>query len=184
MTVRRILSLAAPSLIIVLLAAACSGGGGEESKGQSQGTTAQAAAVSLTVSADTVMGSTNVPEKQRGTSVCVLSSRFPRNSEIVWRARVTDPASGKELDDSAIKGVQVQLADGKTFDMKYGGHPNDNPVDFFWTTSWDVPKDYPTGTVDYKIVATDTQGRTGTFAPFKVTPSLLTITDQVLQSTG
>lgn len=162
-------------MTVVLLISACSG---EEAE-----TTETTAAVSaqLTVQADTVMGSENIPAEERGGVVCVQNNLFPRNSEIVWRARVTDPVSGTQLSDDDLESVQVTLGDGQVLDMHYGGHPNDNPADFFWTTSFDIPSDYPTGTLSYEIVATDASGRTGNFSQFQVTPSLLTVTEETLE---
>ena len=135
----------------------------------------------LVIQADTVWGPLNIPEEERAGSVCVLQSRFPRNSEIVWRARVIDPVSGEELGDEELESVVVNLGDGQTLDMRYGPHPRDNPTDFFWTTSFDIPADYPTGTLDYEVVATATDGRMTMFRPFDVAPSLLTITEEVLE---
>lgn len=163
-------------LTLGMLLSACSGR--EE---QVETTAASSVTADLTVQADTVQGSANIPEDQRATAVCVLNSRYPRNGEVVFRTRVTDPVTGEELDDTALQSVQVKLGDGTVLDMNYGGHPHDNPVDFFWATGWDIPADYPTGTVDYEIVATDTNGRTGTFSPFNVQSSLLTVTDEVLE---
>lgn len=171
--------------LIAGLAASCGGGDGEATAENGENgaqTGPQEVAANLVIHADTVFGPTNIPEKERATLVCVLASRFPRNSEIVWRARVVDPVSGQELDDSALASVQVKLADGQVFDLHYGAHPQDEPADFFWTTSFDIPTDYPTGTLEYEIVATHTDGRTATFVPFAVAPSLLTITDEVLET--
>lgn len=175
--------------VLGLLVAACGDTGGgtaddttdEQQTEQETATEEAAGSDTLVIAADTVTGPLNIPEDQRGSAVCVLQSRFPRNSEIVWRARVFD-SSGQELDDSALESVTVQLADGQTFDMRYGPHPRENPTDHFWTTAFDIPADYPTGTLDYEIVATATDGATGTFKPFQVAPSLLTITDEVLET--
>jgi hypothetical protein len=111
---------------------------------------------------DTVSGPLNIPEAEMGGAVCVQQSRFARNSEIVWRARVLDGA-GAQLGDGDLESVEVRLADGQTFDMRYGPHPRDNATDEFWTAAFDVPADYPTGTLNYEIVATATDGTTATF---------------------
>lgn len=162
----------------MLLLTACGGGDGEEPQGE-DGTAAEQA--SLVIQADMVQGPGNVPEAERGSVVCVLNSRFPRHSEVVWRAAVVDGATGEELDDTQIESVTVELADGQTFDMRYGPHPQDNPNDFFWTTSWEVPADYPTGTVSFTITATSAETRSAEFEPFQVQPSLLTITEETLE---
>jgi hypothetical protein len=162
-------------LVMAMVLGAC---GGEEA----EETTTTVVTAALIVQADVVSGPLNIPGDQRAGRVCVLQNRFARNSEIVWRARVVDPVSGEQLDDTALEGVQVELADGQVLDMRYGPHPNDNPTDRFWTTSFDIPEDYPTGSLGYEIVATGTDGRTGSFVQFNVAPSLLTITDEVYET--
>jgi len=134
----------------------------------------------LILSADVVQGSKNVPKEQQATNSCVLSSRFPRNSEIVWRVRVYDPRTGNMMNKSQLSKVEVQLSNGKTLTMDYGPHPKNPPGESYWTASWVVPKDNPTGTLSYTVVATSTDGRTGEYKPISVQSSLPTITDQTL----
>ena len=38
-----------------------------------------------------------------------------------------------------------------------------------------IPADYPTGSLLYKVVATDLDGRTHTWEPFKRAPTQLTV---------
>jgi hypothetical protein len=159
-------------LVMAMVLGAC---GGEEAVE----TTTTVVTAGLIVQADVVSGPLNIPGDQRAGRVCVLQNRFARNSEIVWRARVMDPITGEQLDDTALDGVQVELADGQVLNMRYGDHPSDSPTDRFWTTSFDIPEDYPTGSLGYEIVATGVEGRTGRFVQFNVAPSLLTITDEV-----
>ena len=53
---------------------------------------------------------------------CVLSNRFMRKEEVAWRIRVQD-ATGKQLDNTGLKGVVVELSDGQKFPARFGGHP-------------------------------------------------------------
>jgi hypothetical protein len=139
-------------------------------------------APSLVVYGDTVEGGKNVPKDQTAERSCVLSSRFPRNAEIVWRMRVIDPATGQPMDDTQLDKVEVTLSDGKTVALKYSGHPaKPKPRDFYWAGAWLIPKDYPTGTLSYSVKATAKDGRSGEYKPFDIPSSLPTITDQVLQ---
>jgi hypothetical protein len=135
----------------------------------------------LFVYADTVLSGKNIPADQASEKDCVLNNRFPRNSQVVWRARVMDPKTGTTMDDTGLAKLEVKLGDGQVFAMKYGGHPSKQPKDFYWTAAWLVPKDYPTGTVAYSITATAKDGRTGEYKPFDVATSLLTITDVVME---
>ncbi len=131
---------------------------------------------------DVVQGSKNIPTSQSAMRSCVLSSRFARNSEIVWRMRVHDPKTGDPMDDKALKSVEIQLAsEGKPLAAKWGPHPRQPPNELFWTASWVVPKGHATGTLKYAAVATALDGRTGSFEPFPTAPSLLAITEETLE---
>jgi hypothetical protein len=137
-------------------------------------------ASTLFLMVDVVQGSKNLSTEQRASRSCVLASRFPRNSEIVWRARVHDPVSGEPMDGNLAKLVEVQLANGTKLAAKYGPHPKDPPNEDYWTASWVIPKDHATGTLKYKVVATANDGRVGEFEPFPVASSLLTVIDETL----
>ena len=171
----RIIVGPATLVFAVLLATAC----------QSAPAAPQAAApapstAKLLLMSDMVQGSKNVPQNQMAQRACVLSSRFARNSEVVFRARIFDPATGDPMDDKAVSKVEVKLSNGNILDMKYGLHPKEPPQEGFWTTSFVVPKDSPTGSFKYTILATDIKGRTGLFAPFISPSSLPAITAEVL----
>jgi hypothetical protein len=141
---------------------------------------AAAGAGKLFLMVDLVQGSKNVPAEQKALRSCTLSSRFPRNSEMVWRMRVHDPVSGEPLGDKAVKSIQVQLANGKVLDGKFGPHPKDPPNEDFWTTSWVVPKDHATGTLKYAVEAVSLDGRSGKFEPFPTTVSYPAIIEEIL----
>jgi hypothetical protein len=135
---------------------------------------------SLLVQADFVLGVANLAPADMPLKACVQTSRFPRNSDIVFRARVWDPATGAPMDEQSMSAVEINLTDGTTIAMRYGPHPANGPAtDMFWSGAWVVPKDYPPGTLDYSIVARAVDQRTGEFQPFNVMPSLLTITSEV-----
>jgi hypothetical protein len=144
---------------------------------------AQENAGQLIVFGDVVQGGQNIPEDQQPMRSCVLTSRFPRNSQIVWRVRVVDPTTGEPMDDTMLDKVEIMLSDGQVFEMEFGVHPPEPnpPRDYYWTAAWLVPKDYPTGTLGYTVLATAVDARTGEFKPFDIPASLPTITDEVLQ---
>ena len=164
--IRRLIAPWAGLLLISLSLVACSGG--------TSGASSSAAAGRLFIQADTVIGGTNLSSDE---SSCVQMSQFERNEEIVWRAKVFD-AAGQPLDDSALSSVEVKLPD-RTLTMKYGDHPHSNPTDSFWTVSFTIPADYPTGGLPYTVEATASDGRTGTFDELNSAPSLLTVTEAV-----
>jgi len=122
-----------------------------------------------------------------------LNSQYLQGEEVVFRVRLTDPATGELLPESLSKlmadkpssdalatmsqgyKVDVQLSDGQTIPLKFGGHPGSNPVDYFWAGSWSIPANYPTGAMNYKVVATTPDGRSGTYEPYNVGSSKLTV---------
>lgn len=137
----------------------------------------------LIVYGDIVQGGKNISEDQRADRSCVLTSRFPRNSELVWRVRVIDPETRQTMDDTMLEKVEVILSDGQVFEMEFGAHPGPpRPArDYYWTVPWTVPQDYPTGTFSYTVRATDPAGRVGEYKPFDIPSSLPTITEDVLE---
>ena len=62
----------------------------------------------------------------------------------------------------------------------YGQHPppSQGPAaDYFWTAIWIIPSAYPTGSLSYKVTATDLDGNAQTWEPFKTKPARLMVVD-------
>jgi hypothetical protein len=131
----------------------------------------------LFIEGDIVRG--NTPAGITGP-VCVLANQFKRKENVVFRIRVRNVA-GQPLDDKNIKGITVELSDGQKFQAAYRSRPPANvrtafglsePTDYFWSAAWLIPQDYPTGALSYRVVATDMQGNTQSWTPFKDPRSL------------
>lgn len=189
-----LIRLIAAGTALVLVAASCGGGTGEAPPAASPEPTVapatQAVATAppapkvLTLVVDTVRGTMGVTDEEKkadnpASLVCVVMSKFPQGSRIVWRAVVTDPFTNKALDDKALEHVTLTLADGQTVPLKYGPHggTKENPAQFFWVVGWTVPTDYPTGIFSYKIDAKSLEGATASygFDYFKVPAGQLQI---------
>ena len=123
---------------------------------------------------DTVRGTKNLTDEEKPFLGCVQTNRFPPESQIVWRYKVIDPLTTKPMGDKEIKSFKVTLPDNTTADFKYGEHPKGSNI-WFWTTSFVIPKGYPTGAFTYKVLATDGEGRTGTFEQFNVASAMLQV---------
>ncbi len=108
---------------------------------------------------------------------CWVASNYHRGDGVFFRAKVFDPLTGKPMAKADLKSVVIGLPDGEQLMAKYSGHPSKKPTDSFWGVLWTVPKDFPTGTVDYTVTATGNDGRTGQFVDFNVATSLLTISE-------
>ena len=126
----------------------------------------------LFIEGDIVRG--NTPNGATGP-VCVLANQFKRKENVVFRIRVRNVA-GQPLDDKNIKSIVVELSDGQKFPASYRSRPPANvrarfglsePTDYFWSAAWLMPQDYPTGSLSYQVVATDMQGNTQSWTPFK-----------------
>ena len=131
----------------------------------------------LFIEGDIVRG--NTPAGLTGP-LCVLANQFKRKERVVFRIRVRDSA-GEALDDKSLKGIVVELSDGQKFAADYRARPPvairkalglSEPSDYFWSAAWLIPEDYPTGSLSYKVVATDMQGNTQIWTPFKDPRSL------------
>jgi pimeloyl-ACP methyl ester carboxylesterase len=138
-------------------------------------------AAALFVEGDIVRG--NTPAGLTGP-VCVLTNQFKRKEKVVFRIRARD-ATGAPLDDKALKGIVVELSDGQSFAAQYRARPPlsvrkalglSEPTDYFWSAVWLIPADYPTGSLSYRVVATDLRGHTQTWSPFKDPRSLPVVT--------
>ena len=106
--------------------------------------------------------------------LCVLNSQYKHGQVVVWRVRILDQ-TGKRLDAKDVKSAGIELPDGQKFSLHYGPHPKGKTDDYFWTTSWKIPDNYPTGTFAYKVVATGLDGQAHDWSPFNVDMSELTI---------
>ena len=131
----------------------------------------------LFIEGDIVRG--NTPAGITGP-VCVLANQFKRKESVVFRIRVRSVA-GEPLDDKSLKGITVELSDGQKFPASYRPRPPANvrtafglsePLDYFWSAAWLIPQDYPTGSLSYRVVATDIQGNTQSWTPFRDPRSL------------
>jgi hypothetical protein len=105
---------------------------------------------------------------------CVLNNQYKRKEAVAWRIRVLDGDTGANADDKMVKSVVVVLGNGQKLPAKFGGHGRP-PTDHFWSLHWDIPADFPTGSLGYKVVATTMDGVEHTWEPFKRDSTELTI---------
>ena len=114
-------------------------------------------------------------ENQKGP-FCVLTSQFKRKEAVAWRIRVLE-STGQVADDKVLKSVVVELGDGQKLPAHYGPHPPRGapPTDYFWSLHWEIPADYLTGSLGYKVIATMMDDTMQIWEPFTRAPSQLTV---------
>jgi len=150
------------------------GGGGATTVTQ---TTTATTTVSGGGGTGTVMGGLVIYGDMVTSVGCLSISIGHRGELLVFRARIVDPKTGKDMTDKDIKtdSALAVLPDGQSFKMTYAGHSGANPTDYFWSYAWEIPLNYPTGSLGYEFKATANDGRTGSWKPFEVASSKLTI---------
>jgi hypothetical protein len=102
------------------------------------------------------------------TVPCVQSGVFKRGMRLVFRYEILDTSTGKRVTDKdgAITKVRLQHGEELTARWAIRGSVAALPDSaWMWDVAWDIPPDYPVGSLDYTILVTTNDGRTGTFTP-------------------
>lgn len=166
-------------ILIVGLMAGCGGSATTVTKTVAGGGSGTTQTVTTTVSGGGGGGAMSnlVIYGDMATNVGCLSISIAHRGElVVWRNRVVDPVTGKDMTDKDLKTVTALLPDGTKLAEVYGGHPGGGtPTDYFWSVGWEVPLNFPTGSLGYEVQAVGNDGRTGDFKPFEVASSKLNI---------
>lgn len=102
------------------------------------------------------------------TVPCVQSGVFKRGMRLVFRAEILDTSTGKRVTDRDGATVKVRLQHGQELTARWAirGSAAALPDSaWMWDVAWDIPPDYPVGSLDYTIVVGAKDGRTATFIP-------------------
>lgn len=117
------------------------------------------------IQADIVRGGEGVPKGP----VCVPNSVFLHGEATVFRIKVYDADGGAYIDPKIAeeRGVKVEIQVGDaTMPTHMGPHPPGAPnQDYYWTTHWVIPSDYPAGVINWSVKVSDAAGGSGTFEP-------------------
>ena len=78
-----------------------------------------------------------------------------------------DTSAGKHLTDKDGAKLRNRLPQRRRSQRRLrprgGGNSPDAP--FMWSSNWDIPKDFPLGGINYKLVITTKDGTSFTWAP-------------------
>jgi hypothetical protein len=102
------------------------------------------------------------------TIPCIQSGVFKRGMRLVFRFEVLDTSTGKRVTDKDGATVKVRLPHGEEVTARWAirGSVAALPDSaWMWDAFWDIPPDYPVGSLDYSIVVSGKDGRTATFIP-------------------
>ncbi len=102
------------------------------------------------------------------TIPCIQSGVFKRGMRLVFRFEVLDTSTGKRITDKDGASVKVKLPHGEEVIARWtirGSVAALPDSAWMWDASWDIPLDYPVGSLDYSIVVSAKDGRTATFIP-------------------
>src|SRR5262245_3477068 len=102
------------------------------------------------------------------TQACIQSGVFKRGMRIVFRFEVLDTSTGKRVTDRDGATLKVVLPHGEEVSARWAirGSAAAMPDSaWMWDSSWDIPPDYPLGSLDYRITVTTKDGRMTTFTP-------------------
>ncbi len=122
-------------------------------------------AVPFTFYVETLATTTAGASGWTSTVSCTPDSVFKRGMKLVWRFEIFDMSTGKRITDKDGATVKINLpgADAPTprFTQRGGGHVPDAP--WMWSAGWEIPADYPLGSLDYSITVTTKDGRSFTW---------------------
>lgn len=110
------------------------------------------------------------------TIACAQTNIFKRGMRITWRFTVTDDSTGKRVTSDDVDSAVIKLATGQEIKAMFepAGPPN-VPDSWFWHAAWDIPMDYPLGTMDYSIEVHTKSGKVATFKQLPVPPAQLQV---------
>jgi hypothetical protein len=107
------------------------------------------------------------------TGVCVQQSVFRRGNQVIFQAVTTRSKDGKVMNGRDFGRMVVRIPGQQEIVMTFrplGGRP-DATSPWVWVGVWNVPDDFPLGSMSYEVVAvtkrTKTQPRGGQTVNFK-----------------
>jgi hypothetical protein len=102
------------------------------------------------------------------TQPCIQSGVFKRGMRMVVRFEILDTKTGKRVTDRDGANIKLLLPHGEEIPGRWtirGSAAAMPDSAWMWDTTWDIPPDYPVGSLDYRIAITAKDGRVATFTP-------------------
>jgi hypothetical protein len=105
-----------------------------------------------------------------------ISNFFAPGNSVVFRAYAVDGKTHKVVTGKRSKYFYVKIPNQPNLKLKYTPHGPRASGRYVWTATWNVPSDYATGIVAFKIVVKTKAKHVGSFVQMPVASSQLTIT--------
>ena len=112
---------------------------------------------------------------QTVTKDCVMSDYFAPGSAVIFRAYAVDSKTRKVLTTKTTTYFYVKVPTQATVKLRNNAKAPCASGQYSWTGTWNVPADYPTGVVPFKVLVKSKAKRLGSFVQMPVVTSQLTI---------
>jgi hypothetical protein len=106
---------------------------------------------------------------------CVMSDYYAPGSAVTFRAYAVDSKTKKVLTAKDVIYFYVKVPTQASIKLKATPRGACASGQYSWTGTWNVPADYPTGTVPFKVLVKSKAKRLGSFVQVPVATSQLTI---------
>ena len=113
-----------------------------------------------------------------------LSNYFAPGSSVFFRAYAVDGKTHKLVTTKTAKYFYVKIPNRANLKLKYTPRAARASGRYVWTGTWNIPADYATGIVDFKVVVQTKTKRLGSFIQMPVATSQLTISTTPQTSPG
>jgi hypothetical protein len=114
---------------------------------------------------------------QTVTTDGAIANFYAPGSSVVFRAYAIDGKTHKVVTNKTYKYFYVKIPNQPNLKLKYTPRSTRSSGRYVWTGTWNIPADYATGIVSFKVVAVvKAKKRLGSFVQMPVATSQLTVT--------
>jgi hypothetical protein len=113
-----------------------------------------------------------------------LNNYFAPGSSVIFRAYAVDRKTHKLVTPKTSKYFYVKIPNRANLKLKFTPRAASASGRYVWTGTWNVPADYATGIVPFKVVVQTKTKRLGSFVQMPVATSQLTISTTPQTSPG
>src|SRR5512133_2708242 len=114
-----------------------------------------------------------------------MANFFAPGSSVTFRAYAIDGKTHKVVTNKTYKYFYVKIPNQPNLKLKYTPRSTRSSGRYVWTGTWNIPADYATGIVPFKVVAVvKAKKRMGSFVQMPVATSQLTVTSTPQNAPG